>query len=336
MQEARPEADARRHPGPIADEPAHPLQLLHGVRIRGKVGQEGEVVACTRRVEQGAHGPVHGHRIVAERGGVTVGGDPRLRDQRGRLRQGAVPAVRVQQAARGVLGRLHVRLVERIDPQHDPGRGGRHLPAHELGADLERVRQLDVLARMPQLLEIAGQARPGRVSVIGQRDDDELAVRAVRRRGADRLPDHRDDARSGLAGAFGHQLLDPVAQAGEARGGEDGQLVPPGQRRLTDGGAQLEAGIAHGRTAAGLGHPFGTRQQAVEVDPVERRGQQPKDREGAVTAADIRLPVDDGPEALRAGELRQHGARIGDGDEVERGGVRAHRRVEGVRLGRRA
>ena len=49
-------------------------------------------------------------------------------------------AVGVQQRAGGVLGLLHVRLVEGVDPQHDAGGGGRDLPAQELGAQLDAGR----------------------------------------------------------------------------------------------------------------------------------------------------------------------------------------------------
>ena len=123
---------------------------------------------------------------------------------------------------------------------------------------------------------------------------------------ADRLPDHRHDPAPRLAGALGHQLLDPIAEAGQARRSQDGQLVPAGDRRFSHRGTQPQAGIVGGRATARIGHLNRPREQAFQVDAMQRRGQQPEHRKGAVAAADVRRPLDDGPESLRARQFSQH------------------------------
>ena len=184
------------------------------------------------------------------------------------------------------------------------------------------------------------------MSSAGRRSRTKKRSVAVGVRGQGRLGGHGDNARAVFAAAFGQQLLGPESEAGDARRGQQGQLVAalPGQG--SDGGAQQCAGVfggGAGRQAA-FGHLRRGRQQAGQVHADERRRRQPEAGKRRVAAADVRV-VDEGvPETLRPGHFRQGGIRVGNGDEVAAGGVRAQRLVdqgaeagvEGQRFGSRA
>ena len=78
-------------------------------------------------------------------------------------------------------------------------------------------------------------------------------------------------------------------------------------------------------------------EQAAEVDPVQRRRQQPEDREGAVAAADVRSAPPRWRGTLRRGRGRPAtvpGSVIAMKSSA--GAMRAHGGVKGVRLGGRA
>ncbi len=188
---------------------------------------------------------------------------------------------------------------------------------------------------MSQALELARRApakpsSPARLMTTNCRS----APYALGRAG--RLADHRHDAAACLAGALGHELLDPVPERRQARRGEDRELVASRQRGLPQRRPELEAGVLLGRETAGIGHDARPLQQRLEIDTVHGGRQQAKDGEGAVAAADVRRPLDDGPEALGASEVGKRRPGVGDGNEVEGRGVRAHGRVEGIRLGGRS
>src|SRR5207247_4010775 len=76
--------------------------------------------------------------------------------------------------------------------------------------------------------------------------------------------------------------------------------------------AELEAGVALVEPA-GLDHLLDAKEQALEVDADERRGNHAEDRERRVAAADRRLAGEDGAEAPLASELLERRARVGDG-----------------------
>src|SRR4029453_6445821 len=56
---------------------------------------------------------------------------------------------------RAVLGLLHVRLIERVDPEQSAGEGGRELPPEHFRAEVERVGNFEPRDGMTGPLELA-------------------------------------------------------------------------------------------------------------------------------------------------------------------------------------
>ena len=144
-----------------------------------------------------------------------------------------------EQVAGQLLGLLDVGLVERVDPEDGPGDRGRDLPADELGAEVDRVRQLDPDDRMAGGFERVGQAVARRVgsSVVAAPASairTNTRSRPVGLDGAERLEVDRDDPDAVLAGALGDQLLEPGAERRDRGIGQERQLVAPGSRQRAD------------------------------------------------------------------------------------------------------
>ena len=121
-------------------------------------------------------------------------------------------------------GRSDIGLVERVHAEHGGRRRRRHLPAEELGADVERVLEPDPDHRMAGLVQRREGVVEARVAVEDQ--GDEHAVPAVDRRAAERLVHDGHDALAVLAEGFGQELLDPWAEGADRLGGHQGDLVP--------------------------------------------------------------------------------------------------------------
>ena len=119
-------------------------------------------------------------RRVAVQGQAIAAGD-RLGGRRAGLGASTVLADRVEDVARQLLGFLDVGLVERVDAQDRARDGGRDLPADELGAEVDRVGELDPDDRMAGRLERRCQRALAAAAIrAGQRDPDERPVGAVR------------------------------------------------------------------------------------------------------------------------------------------------------------
>ena len=162
-------------------------------------------------------------------------------------------------AARPVLGRLDVRLVERIDAEDRARDRGRELPAEELGAEVVRIVEphAPVLAVRPRLGILA-------------------------RRGHETFPV--------LAGRLGDQLLGPEAEAAGRL--VDADLVPALAPALAELHPELEARVVVAEPAP-LGHRLGPLEQRADLEVHQRRGHHAERRERGVAAADRRLAVDD-------------------------------------------
>ena len=275
----------KRGPKPRSSRRPSPRRCSRGwpagarsIGVLRQVGEDRDVVARLTEAEQRASAPSTVTGASPSAAGRPVTADARLADDRHRLRQRRAARNASSSSRGGVLALLDVRLVERVDPEHDPRGGGRHLPAHELGADVERVRELDPLDRVAE----ASSAPLGRSSLAGQparlvqRRSDEAAVVAVALGVTDRLADDRHDALPGLAGALGDELLGPVAEAGQTRRGEDGELVAAGQRGLADERAERRPGLpaAAARQASAMRRP--ARAAPPRSTPWSAAGTRPK------------------------------------------------------------
>ena len=126
-------------------------------------------------------------------------------------------AVAGQHGPGQLLGLLDVGLVERVDAQDGAGDGGRDLPAHELGAEVDRVVDGDPDDRVSGLGEGGRQRRPRAGGAVGQGDPDEGAIRSRRPDVAERLQVDGHDPDAVLAGALRDELLQPAAEARESR-----------------------------------------------------------------------------------------------------------------------
>ena len=95
------------------------------------------------------------------------------RDRRGvGWRAGAARPDRGEHVARQLLGLLDVGLVERVDAEDGSGDRGGDLPADELGAEVDRVGEVDPDDRVAGRLESCRQGRRGR-----RRRDPSRAIR---------------------------------------------------------------------------------------------------------------------------------------------------------------
>ena len=141
--------------GSIADGASELLQDRSQFRVRPQVREEAEVVALTKQRQQrvGALAVQGVARRVAQRQRDLSGQDAIRRRHRQLMRR----HVTLQNGARGVLRLLHVRLVERVDPQDRAGDRGRDFPAHEFGPERRRLREVDFDdrgARLPQRADL--------------------------------------------------------------------------------------------------------------------------------------------------------------------------------------
>ena len=122
-----------------------------------------------RVLEQLRERPVDGHRRVPERLPGRRRGDARL-GRRAAAAPAGCPAARKASSSsrRGVLALLDVRLVERVDPEHDAGgRSRRDLPAQELGAQRRAGRRARCGSPGGQAARASTPARPARPAPPG-------------------------------------------------------------------------------------------------------------------------------------------------------------------------
>ena len=147
----------------------------------------------------------------------------------------------LEQLARQLLGLLDVGLVERVDPEDRPGDRGGDLPADELGAEVDRVGDLDPDDRMAGRLEGVGQGVARGPVRLRQREPDERPVRAVGLDRAERLGVDRHDPDAVLAGALRDELLRPRAEGRDLVVGQERQLVAAALGQRPDGEPERDA-----------------------------------------------------------------------------------------------
>ena len=180
-------------------------------------------------------------------------------------------------------------------------------------------------------------------------DPHERSIRPVRIDGTEGFEVDRHDPDAMLAGALRDELLDPRAEAADLVVEQEGQLVAAGMRQGRDGESQREAGVGlRFRLAAGPHHGCGRRQQRVEIDPDERRRNEPDIAQRRESPADVGwveeefaelVGVLDVTDAVRIGDRREVAAGmlvavVPDGFERLLGTIPGIGQ-EGVRFGRR-
>ena len=327
MQETGSEAEAGRDPLPVAQMQARDFQKLLVLRIALDIGQQRHIVARLHAVEMGAQ--VMGDGVAAsELGDVHIVGverDAVFAEERRLTRQGARFLEGGGQLARLDLAGLDVGLIERIDVQHRPRDGDRHLQEIEHLAQLIRLGDRDAHDRMPGRLERRQRRRLGGLAVAQVEEDAVLAVVLGRRH---RLAVDRDQAFAPLAGRFRDELFGPGADARIGGCCKDRHLVAAVvERQAAQGDAKPCARIhrrGHARRAA-VDHALGRGQQVLDIQAHGGGRHQPELGQDRIAPADRR------PAEKRAGEFvgrrgLLHGrARVGHGDEVPAGLIGADR-----------
>ena len=145
-----------------------------------------------------------------------------------------------------ILGALHIRLVKGMQVQQAAGNGGGIFPTIELGPQIIAVGQVQARYRM------AGGGDSGYpviqigVGIGRQAQIDKEPVTAVALRRQRRLAGYRNNAGTLFAQAFRQHLLDPQAEPGNARGGNQSQFIPPLPGQDTHRRAQPSPGIGGG------------------------------------------------------------------------------------------
>ena len=220
----------------------------------------------------------------------------------------------------GVLLRLgHVRLVERVDAKDGARDGGGELPAEELAAQPQVGVDLDLedwVAGSHQLVDQpVGGLAPAHAARQEQAHED--AVGAVDRGGPHRLAVDGHDAHAVLPGALRDQLLDPCAERGDGRVGEEGQLVAPGLRQGAERHAEGQPRVLRALVPAALRHADALLEHPPQVDPQERRGHAAHVGQCAVPAADVGRVQEHLAELVVVGDGLHAPAGIGDRREVE-------------------
>jgi hypothetical protein len=125
--------------------------------------------------------------------------------------QGLRPEGLVHEPPGRDLGRLDVRLIERVDPEPVPGDGRRHLPEEELAPEIPAVGEREDDDRMTGLV----QPREGRHARVVRPEAHvhEEPVGPIHLGPPQRLTHHRNDPGSVLPGALRQELLHPVREA---------------------------------------------------------------------------------------------------------------------------
>src|SRR5438105_4767276 len=203
------------------------------------------------------------------------------------LRPNGASVSPLELGARQRLRLLHVRLIERVHTQADAQLPCRILPGDERRTQAERV---------------------------GREVGDDLAI-GIRR--GDGVVDHGNDAPSALPRALGDQLLDPVGEPRHRRRRPQHQLVPPGERRRGDTRAQRPRCRRVDRE-----RPL---EQDATVEPGERGGQHPHDRQRGIPSPHVRGMRKHRTEATLACQGLERAPGVGDRHESPR--LRARRQI---------
>ena len=197
-----------------------------------------------------------------------------------RLRQPARSRVLVEELPRRVLRLLHVRFVERIDPEDRARDGRRDFPADEFCTERRRFRPVDLDHRRASDLDCA---------VIRSHVHEEAIV-AVRRRVSERLAGNRYDTHAVLTGALRDQLFDPEPERFELWRQHERQLVAANPRARANCETERDRRI-RGRLSRRRRRCFEHRQppphERRDVDAHQRRRDETEERQRRVPAADI-------------------------------------------------
>ena len=230
--------------------------------------------------------------------------------------------VAVEQDSRGVLGLLHVRLVERIDAEERAGDGRRDFPSDELRAERRRLRQLD-LARSARPRPSARRrpvvARPRRGEPCEPEADEEAIAavvgrlrRAARRRSERRRCRACRCSRRRAARPRGRTVRAPVGSSSvslsrpRARRRRSRVRAP----RLDSSSTSPTSGLARRQ------HRERPADERGEVLSHQRRRHEAEERERRVAAADVGRIDEHVAESFASRASAQLGAFVGDRDEV--------------------
>src|SRR5436190_16241834 len=235
-------------------------------------------------------------------------------------RESTLADVGVDHLAGQVLRLLHVGLIERVDPEDRTGDGDGELPGEEEGAEVDGVLEWNLDHRMAGVGEL-GQAAIGvavrRRAVSQMREDTILAVDG---RLAERLARDRDDPRAVLAGALGHELLGPEAEARQGLVDDEGELVATAPRELADREAQPQRAAARAgkRGHGGVDGDLRSLEHLSRVDAGGGGGDHSEVRERRVAPTDLGVGAKYVAEALAPSEVLERRSRIGDRHEAVR------------------
>ena len=212
-----------------------------------------------------------------------------------------------QHVAGELLGLLDVGLVERVDAEDRPGDRGGDLPADELGAEIDRVGELDPDHRVAGRLERRLPARP-RPAVATPAS----AIRTNARSGP-----YASTAPSGSrsTGTIPTPCL-PVLSAMSCSTHAPNAPISSSTRKVSLSRPALASvpmarpserpGLRRRiRLAAGAQHRRRRRQQRVEVDPDERRRDEADVGQRRVAAADVGRVEEDLAEVVVVGDDRR-------------------------------
>ena len=195
--------------------------------------------------------------MPAELGGVArigIEGHAILAEYRRLFGQAMRLLVGLGQRARLVLARLDIRLVERVDADDRAGHGGGDLPAEEFLADVPDILHADPRDRMAGPLQRLHRLALRRIGLPVQLQVGEEPVAAVALGRGERLAGQRDQPAPLLARALRQKLLQPGAEIGDPRRGNDRHLVAAEARcRDAHGDAELHARIFRRRHVGAAG-----------------------------------------------------------------------------------
>ena len=146
-----------------------------------------------------------------------------------------------------------------------------------------------------------------RIAIGG--DGDKRAIVPIFVRAAERLVDHGQGAFAVLAGALGHELLDPEAERRERGRERQRQLVASLEHGGADERAQGEPGIGVVLLPAAVRHGRAGRVELGGIRADERRGHESEERQRRKPPADVGWVHEYVAVALGLGECLERRAR---------------------------
>src|SRR3989338_2082537 len=152
---------------------------------------------------------------------------------------------------RQLLRELYIRLIKGMDAHDRAGSGYRNLPAKKLLSEIGLFLETNVDYRVTGSFKRCNLLTQPLVVVSFHQQAGEESIRAVELGRPREFVNNGDNAFALFSRALGDELLDPSRKGLQRRRGNEGKLVPTGQRQFPQRCPESQAGIIRFRHAKG-------------------------------------------------------------------------------------